>query len=74
MSQEMIARITVNPNIMGGAPCVRGTRVTVDRILRALATGSDRADLKLDYENLTDADIDAALWFAAERLKPLSGV
>jgi len=61
-------RITVNPEIMNGQPCIRGLRLTVRRVLRAVAMYPDRAELKAEYPELEDDDIVQALEFAALNL------
>ena len=61
-------RITTNPARMNGVPCVRNLRLTVRRVLEALATYPDRADLKREYPELEDEDIRQALAFAAAYL------
>ena len=58
-------RITFNPNIMGGKPCIRGMRVTVGTILGLLAANRTREEILKAYPYLEDADITAALEFAA---------
>lgn len=58
-------RITVKPEIMNGQPCLRGTRLTVRRVVEALALYPERAQLKLEYPELEDEDIRQALAFAA---------
>lgn len=58
-------RITVNPEQMNGQPCVRGMRLTVRRVLEALALYSDRSELKREYPELEDEDIRQVLEFAA---------
>lgn len=58
-------RITSNPNILNGQPCVRGMRLTVRRVLQALATYPDREKLRTEYPELEDEDIRQALEFAA---------
>jgi uncharacterized protein (DUF433 family) len=58
-------RITQNPAIMTGKPCVRDTRIPVDLILRKLAAGESRERLLADYARLEEADVDAALAYAA---------
>lgn len=58
-------RITVNPGVMNGQPCVRGMRLTVRRVLQAVALYPDRAQLKAEYPELEDDDIAQALEFAA---------
>jgi uncharacterized protein (DUF433 family) len=58
-------RITVNPEIMNGQPCLRGMRLTVRRVVEAVALYPDRAELKAEYPELEDEDIRQALEFAA---------
>lgn len=58
-------RVTVNPKVMLGKPCIRGTRITVEAILRKLAEGATEADLLEAYPRLTAADIRAALAYGA---------
>lgn len=61
-------RIEVNPNIMMGKPVVRGTRVTVELILRKLAEGATEAELLDAYPQLKKEDIQAAMGYAADTL------
>ncbi len=61
-------RITVDPAKMGGQPCIRGMRLTVKRVLEALAAYPNPAELKLQYPELDDEDIRQALAFAATLL------
>lgn len=61
-------RITVNPEIMNGQPCIRGMRLTVRRVLEAIALYPDRNELKVEYPELEDEDIRQALEFAANNL------
>lgn len=62
---DKIDRITIDPNRMNGEPCIRNLRLTVRRVLEALATYPDRAELKREYPELEDEDIRQALTFAA---------
>ncbi|MFO0968996.1 MAG: DUF433 domain-containing protein [Gemmataceae bacterium] len=64
-----INRITHNPAVMGGKPCIRGLRVTVGTILGLLATGKSRERILQAYPYLEPEDIDAALAYAAWRLE-----
>ena len=59
-------RIELNPKIMLGKPVIRGTRVTVELILRKLSEGADEADLLDAYPRLTREDIHAAIRYAAD--------
>ncbi|MBI3205669.1 MAG: DUF433 domain-containing protein [Myxococcales bacterium] len=58
-------RITVDPARMGGQPCIRGMRLTVKRVLEALAVYPNPAELKQQYPELDDEDIRQALAYAA---------
>jgi uncharacterized protein (DUF433 family) len=58
-------RITVDPSAMNGQPCIRGMRLTVRRVVEAVAVYPDRAELKAEYPELDDEDIAQALEFAA---------
>ena len=60
-------RITIDPARLNGQPCIRDLRITVRRVLEALATYSDRAELKREYPELEDEDIEQALAYAAHR-------
>ena len=60
-------RITFNPELCGGRPCVRGMRVRVTDILDLLAAGASRDEILEDYPYLEMEDITAALQFAARR-------
>ena len=62
---EKIDRITINAGRMNGEPCIRDLRLTVRRVLEALAVYPDRAELKREYPELEDEDIRQALAFAA---------
>jgi uncharacterized protein (DUF433 family) len=61
-------RITINPAIMNGQPCIRGMRLTVRRVVEAAALYPDRNELKREYPELEDEDIAQALGFAARNL------
>jgi uncharacterized protein (DUF433 family) len=60
-------RIVIDPQVMGGRPCIRGTRVTVSTVLRALGEVGTKEELLALYPYLTREDIDAALEYAAWR-------
>jgi uncharacterized protein (DUF433 family) len=66
-----IDRISVDPAIRFGKPCVRGTRITVGEVLGILASGDSEAQLLADFPQLTHDDILACLRFAAERERRL---
>ena len=61
-------RITLDPKIMGGKPCIRGLRVTVGAVLGLLASGYYRERILGAYPYLTAEDIDAALNYAVWRM------
>lgn len=58
-------RITIEPDKMGGRPCIRGMRITVRRILEILASYPNRQELFEDYPDLQEEDLQQALTFAA---------
>ncbi len=62
---EQFDRITTDVTRINGEPCIRDLRLTVRRVLEALATYPDRAELKREYPELEDEDIRQALAFAA---------
>lgn len=64
-----IDRITLNPAVMGGKPCLRGLRVTVGTVLGLMAEGVSRERILEAYPYLEPADLDAALAYAAWRLE-----
>ena len=59
-------RIASDPQVMMGKPCVRGTRITVELILRKLGAGRTPAEIVEAYPHLSDEDVRAALEFAAD--------
>jgi uncharacterized protein (DUF433 family) len=61
-------RIELNPKVMMGKPVIRGTRITVELIVRKIAEGADEATILAAYPALTKADIQAALTYAADSL------
>lgn len=58
-------RIAVDPDVLGGAPHVRGTRISVTRALEVLAQYPDRAAMREDYPGLDDEALRQVLAFAA---------
>jgi uncharacterized protein (DUF433 family) len=63
------ARITADPSVMMGKPCIKGTRITVEVILRKLGGGHSIADVLDAYPSLSEEDVRAALAFAADYLQ-----
>jgi len=64
----MFPRIISDPAILGGKPCVKGTRISVEFILELVASGASRDDIAQSYPQLTAADVEEALNFAAQSL------
>jgi uncharacterized protein (DUF433 family) len=62
---ETFDRVTVDPRVMGGRPCIRGMRITVSNIVGQLAAGATQDELLSEYPYLERADIEQALAFAA---------
>ena len=62
-------RITFDPLVMGGKPCLRGMRVTVGTIVGLIASGATSEEILEDYPYLERADITAALSYAAWRVE-----
>lgn len=58
-------RVTVDPHILGGRPCIRGLRIRVRDVLDLLASGATQDEILADYPYLEAADITAVLQFAA---------
>jgi uncharacterized protein (DUF433 family) len=75
--RHMLDRITIDPAICHGKPCIRGLRYPVETVLEWLAAGMSIDDILDDYEDLERADIQAALAYAARlsqvhRIQPLA--
>jgi uncharacterized protein (DUF433 family) len=64
---ENLDRITINPQVMGGKPCIRGMRVTVGTIVGLLATGKAESEILSEFPYLEIEDIRQALGYAAWR-------
>lgn len=65
--KELLSRITHDPQIMGGRPCIRGMRVTVGTVVGLLAAGRTADEILRHYPYLEREDIQAALSYAAWR-------
>lgn len=63
---SQLDRISIDPGVCGGKPCIRGTRIWVSLILDFLAQGMSEADLLKDYPQLTHDDVLAAMAYGAE--------
>ena len=64
-------RITHNPNVMGGKPCIRGMRVTVGTIVGLVAAGRTSAEILAAYPYLEPEDISQSLSYAAWRVEEI---
>ncbi|MGH7321671.1 MAG: DUF433 domain-containing protein [Candidatus Rokuibacteriota bacterium] len=64
--EELLARVSVNPSVCGGKPCIRGTRIYIAIILDALAEGLTPEELIDHYPHLAVEDVRAALAYAAD--------
>lgn len=67
MASKLFDRITLDPAVMGGRPCIRGLRVTVGTIVGLLASGRSGEEVLKAYPYLEPPDIHAALAYAAWR-------
>ena len=66
--EDLLQRITVNPNMAFGKPTIRGLRYSVEWLLELLSSGMSQQEILADYEDLEPADIYAALQFASKRI------
>lgn len=63
------ARITINPDQLGGAPCIRNLRIAVATVVGLVAEGKTTAQIIADYPDLQPADIAEALAYASEAVR-----
>lgn len=68
---QKFTRITLNPEVMGGKPCIRGMRVTVGMVVGLVATGYSAEKILQAYPYLEPDDIKEALSFAAWRVEEI---
>ena len=66
-----LTRITFDPNVMGGKPCIRGMRVTVGTIIGLIAEGHSVIEILKAYPYIEEADIREALTYAAWRVEEI---
>jgi len=66
--------MTIEPDKMGGKPCIRNLRITVYDVLDYLASGMTEPEILADFPDLTSDDIRACLAFAADRERRLSSI
>jgi len=64
-TEDLLSRITINPKVMVGKPTIRGMRITVEQILRALAGGVTVNELLQDYPDLEQEDLQAVFAYVA---------
>jgi len=69
MKSELMARIFSSPDLRGGEPCIKGTRIPVSTIVASVAEGLTRQDIIREYPQLKDEDITAALKYASESVQ-----
>ena len=67
MEERLLDRIVVSPEVMGGRPCVRGTRVTVGTVVGLFGAGHDLARVLALYPYLKEPDVRQCLSYAAWR-------
>ena len=76
----LLDRVSIDPNICGGKPCIKGTRLWVSLILDLLATGTAESELLAEYPQLAHDDVLAAIAYGAESSRervlpvPVSGL
>lgn len=66
--EELLSRIVSNPEILGGKPIIKGTRISVEFVLELLASGMNTEDILKEYTHLKREDILAVLEFAARTI------
>ena len=71
--EELLSRITIDPNVCFGKPCIRGHRIWVSLILDLLASGTTTQEILLDYPDLAAADVLACIAYGAEMARERVG-
>jgi uncharacterized protein (DUF433 family) len=66
MDNDLLKRITINPNVCHGKPTIRNMRYPVENILELMAAGMTNEEILADYEDLDEDDLKACLLFAAK--------
>jgi uncharacterized protein (DUF433 family) len=64
--EELLARISIDPHVCFGKPCIRGTRIWVSLVLDLLASGTSMREVLDNYPGLTEADVYACIAYGAE--------
>lgn len=65
----MFERIVSSPDVLGGKPCIKGTRLSMEFLLELAASGASRDNIVQAYPRLAREDVEAALQYAARLLK-----
>jgi uncharacterized protein (DUF433 family) len=75
-SEDVINRITMDPSICHGKPCIRGLRMPVETVLELLASRMSESEILSDYADLEPGDIQACLVYAQRlsQVKTISGI
>jgi uncharacterized protein (DUF433 family) len=63
---DLLERISINPAVCGGKPCIKGTRIWVSLILDLLASGMSESEVRAEYPGLAHEDVLAAIAYGAE--------
>jgi uncharacterized protein (DUF433 family) len=71
MNDQWRSRITIEPGMRSGQPCIRGMRITVQDVLEYLAGGMTAEEVLADFPELTSEDLQACFAFAADRERRL---
>ncbi len=66
MKRDFMTRVFSHPDLRGGEPCIKGTRIPVSTIVASMAEGMSRQEILDEYPQLQDEDITAALLYASE--------
>lgn len=64
--EELLQRISIDPNVCGGRPCIRGHRIWVSLILDFLASGTSEQDILHEYPQLAREDVQACIAYGSE--------
>lgn len=72
--EQLLQRISVNPKVMVGKPCIQGTRIPVDLILNLLAHGAPMSEILDEYSYITEDDVRACILFASRALNDVTFV
>lgn len=67
--EQLLVRISLDPEVMAGKPVIKGTRLTVEYIVNLLAHGANVEEILQEYQDLTRDDVRACLLFAARSLQ-----